>query len=303
MKKLSIIILLLFSISNAFSQPTIPNISKTKFQIGDQVVYSFSLPLDKASELSTYILTEKKDSLEIIKQTIDTIKKNGKEFLDVKFYFTSFVEGKHKIINQNGRSFEYEVTSYPIDTTSFEIKDIKANVKEPFTIKEIMPIIIWVLIAIGLIILSYFSIKLWKKYRKTNLKEIFIKPKPILPAHEIALNALEQLRLKRLIENNRIKEYYSEISEILRIYLDDRFSIIAIEMTTQEILSQIRDCEFINKESFSLLKEVLEYSDLVKFAKYTPTSHLSEKCMQDAIEFVNNTKLIVEINEKEVKND
>lgn len=303
MKKLSIIILLLFSISNAFSQPTIPNISKTKFQIGDQVVYSFSLPLDKASELSTYILTEKKDSLEIIKQTIDTTKKNGKEFLDVKFYFTSFVEGKHKIINQNGRSFEYEVTSYPIDTTSFEIKDIKANVKEPFTIKEIMPIIIWVLIAIGLIILSYFSIKLWKKYRKTNLKEIFIKPKPILPAHEIALNALEQLRLKRLIENNRIKEYYSEISEILRIYLDDRFSIIAIEMTTQEILSQIRDCEFINKESFSLLKEVLEYSDLVKFAKYTPTSHLSEKCMQDAIEFVNNTKLIVEINEKEVKND
>jgi hypothetical protein len=303
MKKLSIIILLLFSISNAFSQPTIPNISKTKFQIGDQVVYSFSLPLEKASELSTYILTEKKDSLEIIKQTIDTTKKNGKEFLDVKFYFTSFVEGKHKIINQNGRSFEYEVTSYPIDTTSFEIKDIKANVKEPFTIKEIMPIIIWVLIAIGLIILSYFSIKLWKKYRKTNLKEIFIKPKPILPAHEIALNALEQLRLKRLIENNRIKEYYSEISEILRIYLDDRFSIIAIEMTTQEILSQIRDCEFINKESFSLLKEVLEYSDLVKFAKYTPTSHLSEKCMQDAIEFVNNTKLIVEINEKEVKND
>jgi hypothetical protein len=303
MKKLSIIILLLFSISNAFSQPTIPNISKTKFQIGDQVVYSFSLPLEKASELSTYILTEKKDSLEIIKQTIDTTKKNGKEFLDVKFYFTSFVEGKHKIINQNGRSFEYEVTSYPIDTTSFEIKDIKANVKEPFTIKEIMPIIIWVLIAIGLIILSYFSIKLWKKYRKTNLKEIFIKPKPILPAHEIALNSLEQLRLKRLIENNRIKEYYSEISEILRIYLDDRFSIIAIEMTTQEILSQIRDCEFINKESFSLLKEVLEYSDLVKFAKYTPTSHLSEKCMQDAIEFVNNTKLIVEINEKEVKND
>ncbi|MEA4966775.1 MAG: hypothetical protein VB048_01475, partial [Bacteroidaceae bacterium] len=91
MKKLSIIILLLFSISNAFSQPTIPNISKTKFQIGDQVVYSFSLPLEKASELSTYILTEKKDSLEIIKQTIDTTKKNGKEFLDVKFYFTSFV--------------------------------------------------------------------------------------------------------------------------------------------------------------------------------------------------------------------
>lgn len=303
MKKLSIIILLLFSISNAFSQPTIPNISKTKFQIGDQVVYSFSLPLEKASELSTYILTEKKDSLEIIKQTIDTTKKNGKEFLDVKFYFTSFVEGKHKIINQNGRSFEYEVTSYPIDTTSFEIKDIKANVKEPFTIKEIMPIIIWVLIAIGLIILSYFSIKLWKKYRKTNLKEIFIKPKPILPAHEIALNALEQLRLKRLIENNRIKEYYSEISEILRIYLDDRFSIIAIEMTTQEILSQIRDCEFINKESFSLLKEVLEYSDLVKFAKYTPSSHLSGKCMQDAVEFVNRTKLIIEDKEKEVKND
>lgn len=303
MKKRSIIILLLFSISNAFSQPTIPNISKTKFQIGDQVVYSFSLPLEKASELSTYILTEKKDSLEIIKRTIDTTKRNGKEFLDVKFYFTSFVEGKHKIINQNGRSFEYEVTSFPIDTTSFEIKDIKANIKEPFSIEEIMPIIIWVLIAIGLIILSYFSIKLWKKYRKTNIKEAFIKPKQILAAHEIALHSLDQLRLKRLIENNRIKEYYSEISEILRIYLDDRFSIIAIEMTTQEILTQIKGIEFTNEISFKLLKEVLEYSDLVKFAKYTPTSHLSEKCMQDAIEFIHNTKLIIENKEKEVKND
>lgn len=303
MKKLSIFIILLSSLSYTFSQPIIPNISKSKFQIGDQVVYSFSLPIEKASDLNTYILNEKKDSLEILKQTIDTTKRNGKTFLDVKYFFTSFVEGKHKIINQNGRSFEYEVTSYPIDTTSFEIKDIKANVKEPFSIKEIMPIILWFLIAVGIIVLSYFLFKIWKKYRKINIKEVFIKPKPKLPAHEIALNAFEQLRLKRLIENNRIKEFYSEISEIIRIYLDNRFSIIAIEMTTQEILSQIKGVEYISETSFNLLKEVLEYSDLVKFAKYTPASHLSEKCMQDSIEFVNNTKLIIEEKEKEVNND
>ncbi len=303
MKKFFLIIFSLFTFGNSFSQPTIPNISNSKFQIGDQVVYSFSLPIEKVNEMSTYMLIEKKDSLEITKQTIDTVQRNGKTFLDVKYYFTSFVEGKHKIINQNGRSFEYEVLPFPIDTTSVEIKDIKENLKEPFSISEIMPIIIGVLIGVGVIVLAYFLFKLWKKYRKTNIKEVFIKPKPILPAHVIALDSLEKLRLKRLIENNRVKEYYSEISEILRIYLNGRFSIMAIEMTTHEILTNIRGVEHINEDSFNLIKEILDYSDLVKFAKYIPSPNIGDKCMQNAVEFVQNTKLVVEPKEKEEEND
>ena len=303
MKRLFTLLFSLIIFNTSFSQPIIPNISKSKFQIGDQVVYSFSIPVEKTNEMSVYMLVEKKDSLEIAKQTIDTIQRNGKKYLDVKYYFTSFVEGKHKIINQNGRSFEYEVIPFPIDTTSYEIKDIKANLKEPFNISEIMPIIIWLLIAIGFIVLVYFLFKLWKKYRKTNIKEVFVKPKPSLPAHVIALDSLEKLRLKRLIENNRIKEYYSEISEILRIYLNNRFSMMAIEMTTQEILAIISMNEQINEDSFKLIKEVLEYSDLVKFAKYIPSLHISDKCMQDAIEFIQNTKLIIENKEKEEEND
>jgi hypothetical protein len=302
-RKFFILIFTLFIYLTSFSQSAITNLNKTKFEIGDQIVYSFSLPIEKSNEIGIYLPKEIKDSLEIIGQTIDTIERQGKKYLDIRCYFTSFVAGKHKIINPNGRVLDFEVMPFPIDTLKIEIKDIKANSKEPFTISEIMPIIIWVLVATALLIGSYFGYKLWKKYRKVKIKEIFIKPKPKLPADIIALNSLEELRLKRLIENGRTKEYYSEISEIIREYLYNRFEISAMEMTTEEILREVKRYSDINNNSYLLLEYILKNSDLVKFAKFFPDSYISDKCMKDANEFVNQTKLIVQTQEKEEEND
>ena len=211
--------------------------------------------------------------------------------------------GEHQILNTNGRSFGFEVIPFPIDTTKVEIKDIKENKKEPFSISEIVPIIIWVLIGIGLILGLYFGIKLWKKYRTVNIKEILIKPKPKLPAHIIAINSLEELRRKRLYENGRIKEYFSEISDILRVYLDDRFSVSAIEMTTDDIFREIDEKAIINKDSFALLEYILKYADLVKFAKHIPDSFISDKCMKDSFEFISQTKLVEIMEHSERKED
>lgn len=303
MRKFFILIFTLFIYVFSFSQSTIPNLNNTRFTIGDKIVYSFSLPIEKFNEMGGYLPTEVKDSLEIIGQTIDTIDKQGKKYLDVKYFLTSFVAGKHKIINSNGIGLDFEVIPFPIDTLKIEIKDIKANAKEPFTIGEILPIIIWVLIAIFLFIGGYFGFKLWKKYRKVKIKEIFVKPKPKLPADILALNSLEELRLKRLVENGRLKEFYSEISEILRQYLYNRFEINAMEMTTDQILRECEKVKDIDNDSYLLLEYILKNSDLVKFAKFSPESYISDKSMKNANEFVNQTKLIVQVKEKEEEND
>ncbi|MDD2488647.1 MAG: hypothetical protein WCS10_02175 [Bacteroidales bacterium] len=304
MKRSSLIIGILFLNFISYSQPTIPSLSKTKIQIGDQLVYSFMLPIENFSEQSIYIPNQIEDSLEIISSKIDTIEQKGKKYLNFTYRLTSFVVGKHQILNKNGRSFGFEVVPYPIDTTKIEIKDIKPNQQEPFKISEIMPIIIWFLLGIVLIIAFYFGVKIWKKYRKKSIKEIFIKPKQKLPAHVIAINSLDELRLKRLYENGKVKEYFSEISDILRVYLDNRYDIRALEMTTDEIFMEIKDRAIIKDEPFSLLEYILKYSDLVKFAKYIPDSFVSNKCIKDSIEFVNQTKLIENIEQiqgKEIK--
>ena len=142
-----------------------------------------------------------------------------------------------------------------------------------------------------------------KKYKNSNIKDLFIKPKPKLPAHIIALNSLEDLRLKRLIENGRVKEYYSEISEIIREYLFGRFYISAIEMTTDEILSEVENVKDISNDSISLLDYILKNSDLVKFAKFIPDSYVSDKCMKNSIEFVNQTKPIEIVEEKKERKE
>ncbi|MDD2191417.1 MAG: hypothetical protein PHO12_02605 [Bacteroidales bacterium] len=286
-----------------FAQPIIPSISNNKIHIGDQFTYSFRLPIDKFADQVIYYPNQIEDSLEIISLSVDTVEENGKKYIDFSYRLTSFVVGEHQILNTNGRSFGFEVIPFPIDTTKVEIKDIKENKKEPFSISEIMPIIIWVLIGIGLILGLYFGIKLWKKYRTVNIKEILIKPKPKLPAHIIAINSLEELRRKRLYENGRIKEYFSEISDILRVYLDDRFSVSAIEMTTDDIFREIDEKAIINKDSFALLEYILKYADLVKFAKHIPDSFISDKCMKDSFEFISQTKLVEIMEHSERKED
>ncbi|MFA7082105.1 MAG: hypothetical protein WC135_05770 [Bacteroidales bacterium] len=303
MKKLTLIISLLILNIIVFAQPTIPNISNNKIQIGDQFTYSFKLPIEKFADQVIYNPNQIEDSLEIISLRIDTVEENGKRYINFTYKLTSFVVGKHQIINTNGRSFDFQVIPFPIDTTKVEIKDIKKNREEKFSITEIMPIIIWLLIVIGFFIALYFGIKIWKKYRTINIKEVFIKPKPKLPAHIIAIESLEELRTKRLYENGRIKEYFSEVSDILRVYLDDRFSITAIEMTTDDIFNEIGEKAIINKDSFTLLEYILKYADLVKFAKHIPDSFIGDKCMKDSLEFISKTKLIEIAERSERKED
>ncbi|MDD5477471.1 MAG: hypothetical protein PHG87_04620 [Candidatus Omnitrophica bacterium] len=119
------------------------------------------------------------------------------------------------------------------------------------------------------------------------------KPPAILPkrpAHTSAYEQLEKLKAKDLIRQARFKEYYSEISDIIRHYLENRFLLKAPEMTTEEFLFYVRDYGRLDRGHKILLKEFLLACDLVKFAKYVPPIEEMDAIFLSAKKLVDETK-------------
>lgn len=113
---------------------------------------------------------------------------------------------------------------------------------------------------------------------------------PQKPAHEIAYEQLEKLKTKDLIRQGKIKEYYSEVSDIIRHYLENRFLLKAPEMTTEEFLFYVRDYSQLISGHKTLLKEFLLACDLVKFAKYAPSFGEMDAIFLSAKKVVDETK-------------
>lgn len=188
-------------------------------------------------------------------------------------------------------SLFFNVTTIPVDTTA-AYKDIKGNVKVPFTfhefwlyVKKYGLLILLIAILIGLSI--YFAIK-WMNKKKKGVKPIIKKQKPKEKPHIIALRDLDYLKKKKLWEQGKIKEYYSELTDIIRVYLENRWDINAMEMVSSEILDAIIAIETAQKEA-DRLEKLFSISDLVKFAKWDPLPTDHDLAFKYANEFVSKT--------------
>jgi len=171
------------------------------------------------------------------------------------------------------------------DTTQ-AIKPLIGPMSEPYTLMEFLPWIVFIL-ALGALIFTAFYF-----YRKRKKKPLFkFKAEPKIPPYEKALDELARLRLKKLWQAGKVKEYYSELTDIIRVYIEERFDVMAIEMTTHEILDDLKEHP-INGEAMKKLKDSLELADLVKFAKANPEPLENDTCLNYGIDFVNETKLI-----------
>lgn len=175
----------------------------------------------------------------------------------------------------------FNVATIPVDTAS-AIKDIKPPLDVPITWQEFIPYIAG---GLALLVLIYFLYKWWKKRQR-----IIIKPEIIVPtesAFEWAMKQLDLLNQSRLWQNDKLKEYYIQLSEITRIYLDKQFQINAQEFTSAEILSALK--HRINFEEMQKLKQILLLADLVKFAKEIPSGSENELSYSNAMAFVQST--------------
>jgi hypothetical protein len=146
----------------------------------------------------------------------------------------------------------------------------------------------------SLLVLAFIFLILYSLRRRKNNKGFFTLPqKPKEPAHVIALRELDRIKEEKIWQKGKIKLYYSEITEVLRQYIENRFDIQAMEMTTDETISVFKyRRSLVDEKSFENLKKILTNADLVKFAKYEPLPDDNNMVLVDSYFFINQTKLV-----------
>lgn len=178
-----------------------------------------------------------------------------------------------------------------IDSLNFEalgLNDIKPVITPPFVFMDYIEYVIYPLIIIFVLALLILLFLILKRKKK---KGYFFTPKVVLPPDIVALNSLDKLKEKQLVKNGLIKEYHTEITNILRTYIKDRFGIDATEMLTSEIVESLGKV-WDQKNDVDLVKETLELADLVKFAKFQPLTNENDRSLSDSYTFVRNTKIV-----------
>lgn len=247
-----------------------------------------------------------------LNQHIDTtLNPDGSTTLRQVVVMTSFELGEHILsvgtaeamadtIGGELETLTVNVIDVPdVDTTKTEIKDIANNFREPYTFWEIFR---WVLLAL---ILAAIGWVVYRLVRKAQHNESFIPtpPAPPLPVDEKALQRLETLRTKELWQRGMLKEYHTELTDIVREFLHDQYGIDSVEMTSDQTLEAYRGCRGWNAASDDKLRQILRTADMVKFAKHEPASYEHDLSLSSAIEFIKaNASLKAETDNQKEEN-
>ena len=175
-------------------------------------------------------------------------------------------------------------TTITVDTT-LVYKPIVEPIAAPIRMKEVFP---WIL-AVLLLVLVGLGIWFFVKRRKTHVDaDGNVVKGPVIPPYDKAVSELENLRQQKLWQSGKVKEYFSSLTDIAREYIEGQFGVNAVEMTTDDILEEIKPLHF-STEAYNKLKETMEVADLVKFAKYSATPLESDTCLNNMTDFVNES--------------
>ena len=306
--KLKTLFFLLLVSTLTYSQKVSVAIDTTNIRIGEQFLFKIVI-----KDTANVIFPEKLENLnklEVVKDIkIDTFKNS----LIKKYLMTGFDSGAFYIPTQQifiknraylSDSVLINVATVLVDTTKQKMFPIKSIQTEPLVYDDFKPYLIWVFLALLLIgLLIYY----FKTRKKPEIKEI--DTVNTLPPFEEALEKLQELDNKLLWQNNEIKKYYSELTEIIRVFIEKELEIPALEITTFELVSLLSDYNTpkninITKETVRKLDALLQEADLVKFAKSTPLSHEIEEDRRVAEKVLNDLKpipLIEETKENELE--
>ncbi len=201
---------------------------------------------------------------------------------------------------------EYQSNRLALAFASFDIpeensKQIfgpKENMNTPVKFYEVKGLILyWILAAIAIIAAIYLIIR----YRddKPIIRRIKVEPK--VPAHIRAITDIEELRQSGGPHSEDSKAYYTQLTDILREYINERFGFNATEMTSYEIMERLEESR--DKESLAELCDLLSTADMVKFAKFKPMLNENDQNLVNALEFVNDTKIEVSPEELQPKEE
>ena len=285
MKKTIYLPIALLFVFFGFSQKITTSIDSSQIKIGSQFKLTIKASVNAKDKV---VFPEGKffGALEILESyPVDTIKNNSQYELIKKYGLTQFDSGRYTLpnllvkINQTAfrtDSLSILVNNVKVDTTKqqmYDIKNIIATEEAPSSEWWKWLLLLALIVASGFA--SYFIIKKIQK-REETAEEFFASP------IEKAIAYLQNLDKKQLIQKGEVKEYYSEMTDIARTYIEESVNVPAMESTSSELIAALKKAisekkMFINREELNQFKLVLENADLVKFAKSKPMQFEIEK--------------------------
>jgi hypothetical protein len=288
---------------HTYAQKAVLNLDTSSIRIGERVQLRLHATLPKSASIYWPLISDTLTSkIEVAKKSkVDTNATSRKDFINYSqnILITSFDTGFHYIppftihYSYAGDTARHELLSegvylkvrtVEVDTTQ-AIRDIRGTMQAPLTFAELAPYLGG--IAILGIIIGMIWYYFWRKRMNKPLFPVLTRPQG--PPWQIALQNLDVLGEKKLWQNGKIKEYYSELTDILRQYLQNQYGIDAMEMITTEILAAY-DMAGLQADARLKLSGILQLADFVKFAKATPLKDENESSMTYARQFIEDTK-------------
>ncbi len=182
------------------------------------------------------------------------------------------------------------IQPFEIDTAANAITDIKPIYRAPIWW---WGIIRWILLGLGIVALGigvyYLVIYIKAHWGHKEEAEEEINPELLRPAEEVALEKLDKIKAEKIWQQGRQKDYYTELTDVVREYIARRFEITAEEKTSDEILRELKPLLQEQKELYTRLKDMLRLADLVKFAKWNALPDENEISLLSAYQFVRDT--------------
>ncbi len=278
------------------------SLEKDSIWLGDQIKMILVAEYPSGTQLTFPAV---KDSLgngvEVLSRSVRDSSKMGDGLLQMRqsFMITAFDSGPHPIapflfaMHSPMRTDTLRSNSLQliVKVPNVDLKKGFADIKNPYgapiTFKEIAPWIMGIILIACIVFLILYAIN----RRKKNIPLFTLPAKPKLPPHVIALSELDKLKEEQLWQHDKVKDYYTRLTDIIRVYLEERYEVPAMEQTTQEILTQFKgENSQIKGKLFSGLQKTLDTSDLVKFAKYTPLADENHFVLVNAYTLVEETK-------------
>lgn len=264
--------------------------SKMRLEISGPASLNYTFPTFPGDTLVNGIEVLARGPLDTIEINKDLIR------LQTDYLVTSFDSGLYyippvKIIagidTVVSNYMALKVITFDVDTAKVQIFDIKGVQEPPFVLSDYLLQILLFILVWGLVLLIIWLI-LRKKYglfKGENKADL-----PLLPPHVVAIMELDRLKSEKIWKSGKNKEYYTELSDILRKYIERRFQVNALEMTTDEILVLFKR-DKATQSVYQNLRQILQLSDLVKFAKILPLENENELSIMNSYLFVNQTKI------------
>ena len=311
MKKILLSIFLTFALINISFAGEITvrsSIEPSEILIGQQASFKIELTQDKDEKVSwpQFADTIATNVSIIEKLATDTVSlPDNRISITSEYLVSSYDSGFYYIPEFVFETTSQKVTSNPVGLTVNTVQ-VNEQTDDIHAEKDIMSApFSWIELAqwsgIGLAIILIIAIIVLLLMRFVFKKKVTIipeEPEVILPAHVVALEKLEQIKTEKIWQQGQIKQFYTQLTDVIREYLSRAYSINAMEMTTDEIVALVKKNKDLD-EIRIVLKEMLELSDLVKFAKFIPLENENEKAVLDAFMIVEKTTKEPEVEEKQ----